>query len=289
MSWARVDDGLWEHEKFEALRESHDYRATALWFLSLSYCGQKGNARVTVREALMLLCCSEADAQDACDVLRSRGLFDDDSASKQTRSYLIHDWEEYRSKDEAKALAGRKGGERSGESRRSKSKQTRSTIEAPPHSASKQTRTPDPDPDPDSDPVTRYPIPTPIPSSASLVTTNPNGLTASELNTALLTWEGWGIHGIIPKWWPMASGMEPFSAAELDYARREAESIKGKPNVGLLLRIIERERAKGIAQPQAHKPGVQRLSPKAETLRRGAELLMHSGGSALHGEANDGK
>lgn len=151
MSWARVDDGLWEHPKFEALRLAGEHRAIALWLLATSYCGQKLNPRLTIHEAMMLLCCPEADAKHACDVLRSTGLLDPISASEQNPSSVIHDWEHYRSKDEAKVRAGRQGGKKSGESRRVQTKQAPSTDEAPPQADLKQTRTPDSDSDSDTD------------------------------------------------------------------------------------------------------------------------------------------
>jgi hypothetical protein len=151
MSWARIDDGLWEHEKFEALRFAGEHAAGFLWLLAISHCGAKLNPKITLPEAQMLLACDEATAKQACEVLRSTGLFDPDSASKHTPSYLIHNWKHYRSKNEAKVLAGRKGGKKSGESRRSKGeangKQSRSKRQAEP----KQTRSPDSDPAPDSD------------------------------------------------------------------------------------------------------------------------------------------
>lgn len=115
MSWARVDDGLWEHQKFEEMRLAGEYQAIALWILAVSYCGQKLNPRITPQEAAMLLCCGLADAESAMNVLASRGLLDTDPATKQTSSRLLHDWDCYRSKNEAKVRAGRKGGERKAE------------------------------------------------------------------------------------------------------------------------------------------------------------------------------
>jgi hypothetical protein len=154
VSWARIDDGLWEHEKFEALRYMHEHTAGFLWLLAISHCGAKLNPRITVPEARMLLDCSEAEAKSACEVLRSTGLFCLDSASEHVSSYLIHDWKQYRSKDEAKVRAGRKGGKKSAALRakasEANSKQDRSKGQA----ELKQSPSPDTDTDTDTIPVT---------------------------------------------------------------------------------------------------------------------------------------
>lgn len=146
MSWGRIDDNFWCHEKTEALREANEYAALALWGLVISFTGQKRRSRITVGEAAMLLCCASDCAEAACEALAKQNLFERDSASSLLRKqYVVHDWKEYRSKSEAKANAGRQGGVKSGESRRS-------NVEANPKQtdtvALKQTRSPEPEPEP---------------------------------------------------------------------------------------------------------------------------------------------
>lgn len=232
MSWARVDDGLWEHPKFEALRESGSHAAASLWLFAISYCGRKQTPRVTIREAAMLLCADEATAQSACDVLRSNGLLDDDSASKQNRSYLIHDWEHYRSKDEAKAAAGRQGGKKSGESRRSKReaepKQNGSAAQAD----TKQTRTPDPVPVPEPDPG-------PDPLTADVITDKAalgNELRKHGVTLVIGAEEGFG------KYLPCQRKL---------VAEAVSETIAriGKPKSGYVLSVLESARERAATKP----------------------------------------
>jgi hypothetical protein len=72
---------------------------------------------------------------------------------------------------------------------------------------------------------------------------------SDELARLISSQWNWSIHGIPPKWQPLASKLEPFTKIEIDYARKEAESQPGKPSAGLLLRVIERLRAEDIESP----------------------------------------
>ena len=291
MSWARVDDGTWEHDKFKALRAAREHTAGFLWVLALSYCGRKGNPTITIPEAQMLLLCSEAEAKQACEVLRSTGLLDGDSASKHIASYLVHDWEQYRSKDEAKVEAGRKGGMKSGESRKKKfeaePKQPPSTGEAEP----KQTSTPDPDPDPVPDPVTRprYPSPIPVPPSKQTGGTRPVALNSAPATTASAWTEGQPIrnvddllHAVANVWhWSVdirteerarAFRLYPIEPHELHEQKPKADKKPdAKWRLAFMLGCIERSRsaateelAKGpapAAAPRDHRVGSHPGSP----------------------------
>lgn len=246
MSWARVDDGLWEHPKFEALREAGHRDAIALWVLALSYCGKKGNPKVTVREAAMLLCSDEAAAQSACDVLRSTGLFDDDSASKQNRSNIIHDWEQYRSKDEAKSIAGRQGGVNSGKSRRSKREADTKQEPSKDEAKTKQTRTPDPVS------VTRYPLPDPV-SSEGIISTGAalgNELRKHDVRLVL------GAEASFGKYLPCT----PAQVAE---AVRVTVERTGKPKAAYALTVLDGLRLKPPDAPAQHQPK-PRENPRAD-------------------------
>jgi len=130
MSWARIDDEAWYHEKFEELR-SHGVEGMAaigLWAMAVSFTGQKQSPKLSLAEATML-CGGDQNLASRCfDLLRFASLADDPSASMclpfasqaEQRSIVIHDWEKYRSKNEARAFAGRLGGRKSGEIRRAK-------------------------------------------------------------------------------------------------------------------------------------------------------------------------
>jgi hypothetical protein len=125
MSWARVDDAWWSHRKVIAL----DLEARGLWVSGLSYaCHQKQSVIPTA--ALLLMRADESIANRLVDA----GLWDRDDDG-----YRIHDWDDYQSVSAKRAESGRKGGERSGETRRSKAdesnqseiaKQTKQTVEA---------------------------------------------------------------------------------------------------------------------------------------------------------------
>lgn len=201
MSWARLDDGWWRHEKTEELRTDRQHDAITLFVLLLSYCGMKQDPEFTLAEAAMLLDSTEAEAAVAVDKLRSVEFIDDVLLRKHYRTmlqvatrdekqrYMIHDWEEYRSKNEAKSLAGAKGGVMSGKSRRSR-------HEADRKFASKQTRSPDPDPgpgpDPDPDPGSKF--------SAScgggydLAAKPPPDCSVASRLEQLSSEQGWSIH-----------------------------------------------------------------------------------------------
>lgn len=182
---------MWEHPKFEALRQQNCFEALALWSLCHSYTNAKGNPRVTLAEAAMLLSVDQDRARLACEALVSVGLFDEAdevllrskgeadpfSASKQTASWLLHDWKQYRSKSQAKVEAGRKGGKKSAASRRSKveakPKQTSSKAQAD----VKQGSSPDPDPESRS---RSHPDPS-IPLEASASRDESDGLKLHEI------------------------------------------------------------------------------------------------------------
>jgi len=258
VSWARVDDGLWEHPKFEALRDGHAYSAIALWVLAISHAGRKQHPRITVLEAMMLLACDREDAARACESLLAVGLFDEDSASKclpstqsgcfefaskQSRSYRIHDWDNYRSKDEARASAGRKGGKKSAESRRrkieAKSKQSPSKREA----NAKHPPSPDPDPDPVPDPV---PDPDTVSSSLSDL------VSMTQVEQRFDSW-GWSTY-MSPQVIKRISGLLPVSGSDAEHARgvTAERGVVSKP--GYWAGTIEGMRSDAEKPVRSHRP-----------------------------------
>jgi hypothetical protein len=184
---------------------------------------------------------------------------------KQNRSngfeFELNSFDEYRSKNEAKAIAGAKGGVKSAESRRcdseAKSKQAPSKPQAKSKQAPSKIEAPDPDPDPDHDhdhdhdldPSTNTIAEDSTTSKIAVSSSPQESLTRSQLSDLIATDWRWSVHGITPKWSPLAGQLEPFTRAEVEYARREAEAQPGRPSAGLLLRIVERTRAVGPAPP----------------------------------------
>lgn len=153
MSWARVDDGFWNHPKVVALVEAGEWQALSLWILGLSFTNMKGSPDLNELEAALVMRTDRVEARRVMSLLREVALFDPISASlkntisaseqtpvsasKQTlETDAFHDWDEYRSKDEAKVIAGAQGGRKSGETRRQKSKQT---LEAGPKQTTPKT------------------------------------------------------------------------------------------------------------------------------------------------------
>ncbi|MCA1782023.1 MAG: hypothetical protein LC679_07570 [Intrasporangiaceae bacterium] len=116
MSWARVDDGWWCHPKVLSL----DLDARGLWVSALSWsCQQKTSV---VPAAVVRMC---GDDGSAAAKLVNAGLW-----LEHDGGYLIHDWDDYQSDRAKKAAAGREGGKKSGETRRTSSQVT-DPIEAP--------------------------------------------------------------------------------------------------------------------------------------------------------------
>jgi hypothetical protein len=114
MSWARVDDAWWSHRKVIGL----DLEARGLWVSGLSYaCHQRDPV---IPDAALVMMRGDTDVADR---LVDAGLWDRDADG-----YRIHDWDDYQSTSAKRAEAGRKGGEKSGETRASK--QTEAAVEA---------------------------------------------------------------------------------------------------------------------------------------------------------------
>jgi hypothetical protein len=139
VSWAKVDDGLDEHTKVEALFDGHvelgmlegdalqelaALAAVGLWTLSLANSSRRlTNGRVTKR---VLRAIAPTTHQLLADQLVAVGMFDPD---QETGSVVIHDYLDHNpSRDkvleqrETRAEAGRLGGQRSGEARRRQAK-----------------------------------------------------------------------------------------------------------------------------------------------------------------------
>lgn len=128
MTWVKLDDGFTDHPKVVGLTD----RAFRVHVRALCYCGRfspgVGHIPVTAFRQL------GATSAVVEELLRA-GLWEERDA------LYIHDFPVYHPKAdrEAKAEAGRIGGVRSGEARRSKSKQSASVLLEP-------NRTPVPDP-----------------------------------------------------------------------------------------------------------------------------------------------
>ena len=112
MPWAKVGDEWWCHPKVLGL----PLAPRGLWVSALSWsCAQRKDVVPTGFLALVGGTVADADA------LVEHGLW-----VVVDGGWRIHDWSEYQQAtvSERRAEAGRKGGQRSGESRRSRSKQT---------------------------------------------------------------------------------------------------------------------------------------------------------------------
>lgn len=136
MSWLKIDDGLFLHPKWVQTPAA----ARALWVTALSYCGKFANGGLIHPSLLPILGGSVDDAE----ALVASGLWE-----RRDDSYQIHDFAEYNESStpgrrehisDVRAEAGRAGGIASGESRRSRPKQTRSKT--------KQNEAPGPGPEP---------------------------------------------------------------------------------------------------------------------------------------------
>lgn len=105
MSWARIDDTFWRHDKVRPLVEAGEWQALALWLLGISYTNMKGDPSLSDHEAAMLMQTDTKTGSRIVKVLRSRGLFEDDSASKQT---VFHDWSDTEAKTKQRSKRGAK-------------------------------------------------------------------------------------------------------------------------------------------------------------------------------------
>ncbi len=139
MPWGRIDDTHYDHDKVLALPVGIRNEAIGLYWRAISYCNAKltdGYVSASVVEHL------DGGPELAAALVRVR------LWHRRRGGYVIHDFEDFNrtrsqveDEREKKAEAGRKGGQRSGETRLSKQneaapKQTRSKAEAAP----KQTR-----------------------------------------------------------------------------------------------------------------------------------------------------
>ena len=111
MVWARVDDAWWSHPKVIDL----DLAARGLWISALAWSCQHRTDRVPRR--VLFVCGGD---EEVAARLVSAGLW---SGPHDDGSYTIHDWDDYQSERAKKADAGRQGGQRSGEVRRSQTPQ----------------------------------------------------------------------------------------------------------------------------------------------------------------------
>jgi hypothetical protein len=178
VSWGRIDDSWWEHEKVCAIFERVElgelsldvaHRAVALWSLAVSFTSMKRSPRLTIPQCAMLLRSTHEEAREAAEVLIAvptgfeHGLWESvllrENVSAQARAYAVHDWICFQSKSSKRALAGSRGGVKSGESRR-KSKTS------PERSKNVLLRSPDPDPDP---------VPVPVPEDRSISVSDGQG------------------------------------------------------------------------------------------------------------------
>lgn len=109
--WAKVDDGWWCHPKVMGL----SLAARGLWVSALSWSCQQRRPEVPTHFLGMV-----GAPFELADEIASAGLW-----IATGNGWEIHDWAEYqdRSVAEKRAEAGRRGGQRSGEARRSKAKQ----------------------------------------------------------------------------------------------------------------------------------------------------------------------
>lgn len=127
MSWARVDDGWWCHPKVLGV----SLTARGLWVSALSWsCAQRRDE--VPRPLLAMLGATAAEAVELVDA----GLW-----VEVDDGYRIHDWAEYQdlTTSERRAIAGRRGGQRSGEARAKQTEASPSKHPLPPAETSKQT------------------------------------------------------------------------------------------------------------------------------------------------------
>lgn len=92
MSWAKLDDGLPDHPKVDALLEEDELRglaAVGLWALSLCRCSQQLTDGAIHRRALARL--APEHGRDLAALLAARGLFDVDDSG----GFAVHDFLTY--------------------------------------------------------------------------------------------------------------------------------------------------------------------------------------------------
>lgn len=150
MAWFKVDDRLWSHPKFIAAGNS----AAGLWLRAGSYSAFYGSDGGVPMAALGLLGGRVRDAEKLVEV----GLWD-----RADDGYQFHDWTEFQptaaevqAKRAARAEAGRKGGLKSGETRRQANAEADAEAIASPVGSSKN--------EANANPV---PVPVPVPQKTS--------------------------------------------------------------------------------------------------------------------------
>jgi len=177
--WAKVDDGFWCHPKVMSLPGS----ACGLWVRALSWsCAQR--SAVVPAHFLTMVGATEDDA----NALTAVGLWKRNYVgADRPDGWEIHDWAEYQqlSVSEKRAEAGRRGGQRSGEARRSKPKQTDTSTSTDAPSEPKQAEASD---EAGTHPVPSRPIPTQVPTSISQPTSvvgEPPAVSDQDVNRAV--------------------------------------------------------------------------------------------------------
>lgn len=154
MTWFKVDDQLHDHHK----ASSASLAAMGMWVLAGSWCGGKRNGGFVPKRVVRRWASDAWEAEAAAEELVAVGLWDEEHDEVEP-GWRFHDWHEFNPMttaeeiSAARAEAGRKGGLRSGESRREANvKQVASSNEAPAVANAKQNEAPDPVPDPVPDP-----------------------------------------------------------------------------------------------------------------------------------------
>ena len=118
MSWLRIDDNFVEHPKVLDLSD----RAFRLHMAGLCFCARNLTDGVLVARAVKTVCAITGANRRHLVELRDVGLWDERADGYAIRDYLDYnfDRESIKALREKRADAGRKGGIRSGEARRSK-------------------------------------------------------------------------------------------------------------------------------------------------------------------------
>ncbi len=148
MSWVRIDDAAPDHPKLVGL----DDDAFALWVRGLCYCARHSTDGKIPLAAVPRMTAAKKWAAVAAK-LQAAGLWE-----STPEGYVVHDFLDYNpsasqvaAKREARAAAGKLGGSKSGESRRSKSEAIASGVASP--MSNPVPSPPDPrDPDPPKPP-----------------------------------------------------------------------------------------------------------------------------------------
>ena len=168
MSWGRIDDSFWDHEKTIALIEQgpKGLEAVGAFWVIVSYLYKVHRNWFSIWDAVMLMRRPVHEVQEVLARLEEapegwdRGFLlpkkceagpgsNVDLLRQQTRSWEVNSLEEYRGKNKAKVTAGKQGGVNSGKSRRSKAKAKREAEDVKQADSPKQTlnpRSPIPDP-----------------------------------------------------------------------------------------------------------------------------------------------